>query len=187
MTNMQEKCSGSTRKPTAEDAEQFVRATFGASFAIMQEMFLTGSVAFDEAGEDSDIDLAVSVMFRQDVESYLEAACVHIDRSDYNSGVHADVKFGGDTLRVNFVFLHPLDYAVWRRAGEIYKSLPHQCWRQQRHAMFQTIVAMVKTSFALAGVEVTRDNYTVLSAPVPIPVIVPKAQPTTYKAGDVPF
>ena len=145
--------------PTIQDAEKFVLDTFGSSLSVMQDHFLTGSVAFEEATDESDIDIAFSVMSRGSVEGLLIAKGIAVRSSDYTSGTKAEVLAEGKPMKINFIFLHPLEYVVWYRAGGIYKSLPRQDSRAARHALFESIRAAVKTAFALAGVEVHKRNY----------------------------
>ena len=146
-------------KPTKEDAHEFVRKIFGSSQDVMRDCFLTGSVAFDEATEESDIDLAFCISLRGTVVSLLAKTGIICDPSDYNSGLRATVVINGKMVVVNFLFLHPRDYVVWSRSGEIYKMLPHQAGKVNRHAIFETVRALVKTSLSMNETFITRNNY----------------------------
>lgn len=182
-------------EPRLADAEAFVSKVFGMNQNLMRNVFLTGSVAFGEAGEGSDIDLVFPIMSREGVEERLAFAEIKLEPSFYNSGVHADVDIEGKPARVNFLFLHPLDYVVWYRAGEIYKTLPRQNDRNKRHAIFESIRAMVKTSFAVADIFVDGTNCRQLRTTVFEPTRKPESAPADlldnvkkqYAAAEPPF
>ena len=121
--------------------------------------FLTGSVAFEEQKAGSDIDLVLPITVKQSTLLKLDNTGFKYQSSDYNEGVHGFYETEVGFIEINVLFLHPLDFVCWKRAGEMYKVLPHSPDREARHALFELLRATVKTSLRLANIFVNSKNF----------------------------
>jgi len=147
-------------KPTKEHATAFLSYHLGINLNDPKfACFLTGSVAFDEQKHGSDIDIVLPILAKQSACLKMEETGFLIQDSFYNDGVHGDYVTDVGPIKVNVLFLHPLDFVVWKRAGGMYKLLPHSLDREARHALFELLRATVKTSFRLAGIFIDSKNF----------------------------
>ena len=146
------------RKPTFSDAHLFLGKLTGGGFD-PPCCFLTGSLAFGEESDSSDIDIALPIMRREEIVDLLKDQNAVYTFSDYNDGIKVETIQDSCALTVNLVFLHPLDYVAWFKAGLFYMRMPRQIIRESRHAVFENLRANVKCAFALAGIKVNQKNY----------------------------
>lgn len=107
------------------------------------QAFLTGSVRFGCATNDSDLDIAFPINLR---EVALEWAKQQggMEASKYNLGVKVQV----GAITVNLIFLHPVDYVAWYKAAQMLEAsgifnrgiIP----RPLRHGIHEALCASAK-------------------------------------------
>ena len=136
----------------------FVKWVIGSELLGIHPCLFTGSVAFGEANETSDVDIVFPIMAMEDVNAKLKAVSISAETSDYNNGLHFFVPFDGNNATINLMFLHPLDYAVWSKATKVYPMLTLGFDRSKRHALFQSLCALIKTQYAVNGDFITHKN-----------------------------
>jgi hypothetical protein len=121
--------------------------------------FITGSVRFGCETDESDLDVVLPIWEREDVLKSITRKD-DMEESKYNVGVKITNERGA---KINFVFLHPLDYVSWNKAAEmidlsnLFRNNQTIC-RPLRHSIHEALCAAVKTSFS--GHTVLKDNMT---------------------------
>lgn len=107
--------------------------------------FLSGSHQFGCATNKSDIDVCVPIQFQKRVVDNINKLGFVLNNSNYNSGVKIRIQ----EKEINFVFLHPVEYVCWYKTAQMITStnlFEHTKDKQIRHAIHQTLVAMVKAA-----------------------------------------
>lgn len=107
--------------------------------------FMSGSYQFGCPSEKSDIDICVPITMKNRITTELENRSIPMEESHYNSGV----KVINNGKEVNFIFLHPVEYVCWYRAAQMIvtaRLFEKSTDKQLKHAIHQTLVAMVKAS-----------------------------------------
>lgn len=145
----------SSREPTMEDVKELT--PFINSFNPFMRWFPYGSVRYGCASDNSDIDIAIPIMFHPDIIVGLSGKGISFEGSSYNKGV----KFSQGQLVINFAFLHPLDFVCWFKVARMVSQNKlfenKELTRPLRHAIHEGLSAMVKASFS--GVNVNPENY----------------------------
>lgn len=134
----------SLRKPTLEDYADIRKLMFEQGFKTeAKQAFLTGSVRFGCATNDSDLDIAFPINLR---ECALEWAKQQggTEASKYNLGVKVQV----GAITVNLVFLHPVDYVAWYKAAQMLEASAifkrGDLSRPLRHGIHEALCASAK-------------------------------------------
>lgn len=93
----------SLRMPTISDVPDFIHCPY----------FVTGSVKFGCACSQSDLDIAIPIKYKDDIFK------PEYSPSNYNAGF----KFIHNSICINIIPLHPLDYVAWNHAAKIISTL----------------------------------------------------------------
>ena len=93
----------SKRIPKISDVPDFLDCSY----------FITGSVKFGCASRRSDLDIAIPIMYKEQIYK------PEYKPSNYNAGF----KFMYNDVCINMIPLHPLEYIAWNHAAKIISTI----------------------------------------------------------------
>jgi hypothetical protein len=113
--------------------------------------FITGSRRFQTHTLLSDIDVCVFIAFRNEIYNKVK----YPEPSSYNNGF----KFYHNSLTINIIPLHQLDYVGWYYAAKLMAIAPNlkELNKAQIHGLHETFIGLMKSHFS--HIKVTPNNY----------------------------
>jgi len=113
--------------------------------------FLTGSRVFGGATKESDWDIVVSIIHRQEAEEIIKSWSYNKKESNYFAGITycVDLKPNDYTLhKINLIFVHPHEFKAWYLATKALENtlpLVGTIFKKNRTSIFQTLMIQFRS------------------------------------------
>lgn len=119
----------STRMPTIDDVPDVIKNN-------SIPYFITGSVIFGCATNNSDLDICIPIMNQIDIKN--------AEDSNYNNGI----KFMENGIVINLIRLHPVEYVVWHNAVTMANSIKlfNNMDKRKRYSIYEMLRGIAKLS-----------------------------------------